>query len=358
MFLSDDRRDAFLPLSATGMPAEAIRRLEALGVTTLEELRDTWTYGNRQLLTDYLGESPVRFTMVRPSATLSRSEAASGPGESVNLLASGPVRPLVRHARGLALSSTQLKRRAEAPPPVALAGRRGGRSIEPGRVSLIDRFPAIRDQGQRGTCVAFASMAYLEFHLAGGSAKASRQSEQFLYWACKELDGTTNEGTTLAAARKALKTYGVCRNATWKYEPMPIASNEGQGPPPARAVAEAKGMKWSKAKEQKPDDVDALRAHLDQGRPVVLGVLTFPTWNFPVVADTGEINLPVPLTQPDGGHAICLVGYELRPNAPGGGVFLFRNSWGKTWAGKGRYKAGYGTLFFEYVRQYAVEAYF
>ncbi len=124
-------------------------------------------------------------------------------------------------------------------------------------------------------------------------------------------------------------------------------------------MAEAKKTTWSEAKEQKqPGDVDALRALLDQGRPVVIGVLTFPTWDFPSVADTGEITLPLPLSVHDGGHAICLVGYELRPNAPGGGVFLFRNSWGNKWGGKSRYKAGYGTLFFEYVRQYAVQAYF
>ena len=340
------------------MPAEAVRRLEALGLTTLEELRDTWTYGNRQLLTDYLGESPVRFTMVRPSRRCRGVAAATGPGESINLMAAGTARPLVRHARGLALSPAQLKRRAEAPEPVTLAGRRGGRSSAPGAVSLIDRFPAVRDQGQRGTCVAFASMAYLEFHLSGEAAKTPRRSEQFLYWACKEIDDKPNlEGTDLVAARKALKTYGVCLNATWKYQPLPIGPTEGQGPPPPKAVSEAKKTQWSNAKDHAPGDVDALRGQLDQGRPIVLGVLTFPNWDFPSVADTGEINLPLPLSQPDGGHAICLVGYELRPNAPGGGVFLFRNSWGKKWAAGSRHQAGYGTLFFEYVRQYALAAY-
>src|ERR1700722_2354540 len=34
--------------------------------------------------------------------------------------------------------------------------------------------------------------------------------------------------------------------------------------------------------------------------------------DIPSTADTGEINLPLPLSQPDGGHAVCLVGYELR----------------------------------------------
>lgn len=209
MFLNDDRRDEFLSLSATGMPGEAVRRLEALGITTLEELRDTWTYGNRQLLTDYLGESPVRFTMVRPSAALTRGAASSGPGNSVNLLGSGPVRPLVRHARGLALSSTQVKRRAEAPEPVALGGSRGAKSAGTKVVSLINRFPAVRHQGQRGTCVAFASMAYLEFHLANGSARNPRRSEQFFYWACKAVEGTTNEGTTLAMAQGLQEARGV-----------------------------------------------------------------------------------------------------------------------------------------------------
>ena len=358
MFLTDERREAYLPLRKTPIPAQAVRRLEALGITTLEELRDTWTYGNRQLLTDYLGESPVRFTMVRPRAKLTRSAAASGPGQSVNLLASGRVQPLVRHARGLAVSSTQLKQLAEAPPPGPLTDRRGGRAAEPGLVSLIDRCPAVRDQGQRGTCVAFATVAYLEYYLAVSSTKIPRRSEQFFYWACKEVDGMPTEGTTLATARKALKTHGVCLNATWKYEAMPIGPTEGQGPPPAKAVAEAKATKWSKAKDHSPGEIEALRTQLNQGRPVVLGVRTFSNWDIPSAADTGEINLPLPLSQPDGGHAVCLVGYELRPNAPGGGVFLFRNSWGKTWAARSRYKAGYGTLFFEYVRQHAVESYY
>jgi hypothetical protein len=38
-------------------------------------------------------------------------------------------------------------------------------------------------------------------------------------------------------------------------------------------------------------------------------------------------------------------------------VFLFRNSWSKSWAAGSQYGAGYGTLFFEYVRQYTLEAY-
>jgi hypothetical protein len=358
MLLSDERRDEFLPLSETGMPADALRRLEALGITTLEELRDTWTYGNRQLLTDYLGESPVRFTMFRPSPGLTRGAAAAGPGKSINLSAAGPARPLVKRARGLALTAAQRKRQAVAPEPISLAGRRGGGAVAAAPITLIDRFPAVRDQGQRGTCVAFASAAYLEYHLTSASAEAPRRSEQFLYWACKETDGAPDaEGTTLAAVRKVLKQKGACLNKTWKYQPQPIGPTEGQGPPPNGAVSEAKMTRWSNAKDCKAGDLAAIRAILDEGRPVVLGVETYSNWDFPTVADTGEITMPLPGSRPDGGHAICVVGYEARPGVPGGGVLIFRNSWGKTWAQQCRYRPGYGTLFYEYVRLYAVDAY-
>ena len=52
-------------------------------------------------------------------------------------------------------------------------------------------------------------MAYVEFHLAAGSAKAPRQSEQFFYWACKEVDGTPTEGTTLATAQGTEDVWGL-----------------------------------------------------------------------------------------------------------------------------------------------------
>ena len=181
MFMNDERRDLFLPLAHTSIPEAAVQRLEAPGITTLEELRDTWTFGNRQLLTDYLGESPLRFTLNRPAPALTRSAVAAGPGESVNLMAAGPVRPLVKHPRGLALSLAQRKVPASEPEPVPLAGRRTAKTAAGKSVSLIGQFPAVRNQGQRGTCVAFATAAYLEFHLSG-VARPGRpvRSEQFL----------------------------------------------------------------------------------------------------------------------------------------------------------------------------------
>ena len=61
----------------------------------------------------------------------------------------------------------------------------------PNSVRLTDRMPPVRDRGQRGTCVAFGSVALREYLLGS----QDDFSEQFLYWACKELDGHPGPGT-------------------------------------------------------------------------------------------------------------------------------------------------------------------
>jgi C1A family cysteine protease len=105
-------------------------------------------------------------------------------------------------------------------------------------------------------------------------------------------------------------------------------------------------------------DIDGLCNRLDAKEPIVFSVRTFRNWDFQVVHETGEIAMPLPGSTPDGGHAIVLVGYELNPISPGGGAFIFRNSWGKDWGRmRGRHGGGYGTLFFDYVRDNALEGY-
>ena len=47
-----------------------------------------------------------------------------------------------------------------------------------------------------------------------------------------------------------------------------------------------------------------------------------------------------------------------RSDPDGGGAFLIRNSWGTACAKpSGRFSPGYGTLFFEYIQKYAIEAF-
>ena len=67
-----------------------------------------------------------------------------------------------------------------------------------------------------------------------------------------------------------------------------------------------------------------------------------------------------------GGHAICLYGYCDTPfkgkdYREGGGYFIFRNSWGESWASNNndpelRIRKGYGVLPYEYVRLFGIDA--
>jgi hypothetical protein len=354
MILTESRRDTYLPLVEAGVPESALERLAALGITTLEELRDLWTYGERQLLVDYLADSPIRFVSYPPPAGVSRGKAASGPGTSINLLAASPAPPLVKRPRGVTLTTAQRRQEALPPLPVPLDKHRAGTVT-----SLVDRFPPARDQFQRGTCVAFASIAYLEFHLYDASPKTQHHAEQFVYWACKELDGLGQvEGTYVRIALQVLRTRGACLAKTWPYEPLPVGPTEGQGPPRNGAEEEANRHTWAAARKMAATNVQRLRERIDQQQPVVLSVKTFPCWDHPAVESTGEVPLPVPGTRPDGGHAVCVVGYELRDDIAGGGAFVFRNSWGRKWARrKGRFGEGYGTLAFDYVTKYGLEAF-
>ena len=51
------------------------------------------------------------------------------------------------------------------------------------------------------------------------------------------------------------------------------------------------------------------------------------------------------------GHSIALVGYEDDPAKPGGGTYLFRNSFGPAWGNH-----GYGVMSYAYARAYANDA--
>jgi Papain family cysteine protease len=354
MVRNGKRDDDFLPLQDCRLPKLALERLAALGINAAEEVRDYWAYGNRQLLSDYLGESPVQL-----AASASRARGARGIPRDQDFLNALMIRKppaLVMKPRGLALTAAQKSRPAEAPEPVRLS-----RSRQPAKpkVCLIDRFPAARDQRERGTCVAFATVAYLEYHLYKRPRRRKHHSEQFLFWACKQCDRRPKKDDTyLKHAQQALKTWGVCLHETWPYNGS-LQARVDQGPPPPGSEEQARKYIWPETRGLDTLVIAELRESLDEGNPVVLGVITHPNWDFPTVFDTGKVTMPLPGMRPDGGHAVCLVGYEENKRFPGGGAFIFRNSWGERWArAHPRYgEGGYGTLFFEYVLRYGTEAF-
>ncbi|MCK5861565.1 MAG: C1 family peptidase [Candidatus Hydrogenedentes bacterium] len=228
----------------------------------------------------------------------------------------------------------------------------------PDTVRLMDKMQPVRNQGERGTCVAFATVALREFLLGG----QDDLSEQFLYWACKELDGQPDPGTFVHTAMSALAEYGVCPESDWSYNPNQT-TNEGQGPPTPQALHISRTFRLKSARTVEPDLVPHYKSILagdngNNGMPVTFGTLVFNSWYMSAETHrTGKITLPLPGEAPAGGHAWCVVGYVDDSDVPGGGYFIIRNSWGSDWAPDSPEAAGHAMMPYAYVEGFAMEAF-
>src|SRR4051812_8459350 len=80
----------------------------------------------------------------------------------------------------------------------------------------------VKDQGDRPTCVAFATTSFHELRCPSMIAEKGGielvLSEEFLFYGCKQRDGLVNvKGTTVAAAGKWLAAEGQCRAELHPY---------------------------------------------------------------------------------------------------------------------------------------------
>ncbi len=230
----------------------------------------------------------------------------------------------------------------------------------PSEVNLIPQMTSIRNQGNRGTCVAFAAVAVREF-LTGSKTDLS---EQYLYWWCDGHDSVPEEpGTTVEMGFNGLFQNGVCLEKTWRYNPNPIGGNEGQGPPPTVAAEEASKYKILKIVDLDENSIQELKVCLQgttevPGKPITFSVPVYNSWlKSMAVTLSGQITMPLPGEEIVGGHAMVLVGYQDDASVPGGGFFIIRNSWGNSWAEKSEYGSGYGTIPYRYITDYCWEAF-
>ena len=212
------------------------------------------------------------------------------------------------------------------------------------RVDLRDRQLPVRDQGHRGTCVAFAASAGHETACHDGEVLCV----EFLHWAAKRRDGLPKnaEGTTLVAAAEALAKVGQPPESAWPYDDGRDQRAAGYCPPHgACTAARARRLERGTAMSAAPA---ALRSSLDAEQAVLLGVRLYATWHN--VAPDGLIEMPASGAADLGGHAVLVVGYRDGEGA-GGGRFIIKNSWGRGWGDD-----GYGYLPYAYVAVHGVGA--
>mgnify|MGYP000870397804 FL=1 len=184
----------------------------------------------------------------------------------------------------------------------------------------------VRDQGQYGTCVGFASAAVKDSH------EGLITSPLYIYANAKKLDGIPNqEGTYCRTAMSVLLNKGVCPEDTLPYNQM-----RWPNLPTPTATADSEALAYRVKAYASVLSIDEVKQSIVRDGPVLAAVLVCDSF---VNAKDGYIPLPGSEGKADyirGGHAVCVVGYDDDlAHGPYRGYFEVKNSWGPNWGQEG-----------------------
>lgn len=146
-------------------------------------------------------------------------------------------------------------------------------------------------------------------------------------------EGTPTEdaGATIRGAVQAAAKHGCVDETIYPYRPESFAAT-----PPAAVVAAASAHKVVSYHSIADGDVDGAKAMLAAGYLVGFGFEVYSYFMSQDMATKGFLNPPKASETFEGGHAVCLVGYDDSTRA-----FLVRNSWGTGWGLSGYFWMSY-----------------
>lgn len=189
-------------------------------------------------------------------------------------------------------------------------------------VDLRAHFGAVRDQGDRPTCLAFAAS---DAHAACRPHWEPLSSEYAFFYAQKRAGQPPDRGTYLEPMLEALRLDGQPLEQSWPYLASLPADLTNYTPP--ATVSEVFGRDGGRQNI----GFDRIIGALDCGKPVItLMKLTMTFFQSPGqgVIDyvDGDDVFPVPR------HAVIAVGHGSTGSTD---VVLVRNSWGPSWGQDG-----------------------
>jgi len=217
----------------------------------------------------------------------------------------------------------------------------------------LQRFaPAVGNQGQQGSCVAWSS-AYgartiLESARTGMTGDQLKFSPAFLY---NQIGLEGCQGSYIIKAMEFMTNKGAV-----PYDVFPYTDQDCTRQPDRQQLREAEHFKMrgfnrlSDGDRNNVLDLRAIKENLAQGAPVVIGMMVGESFMQPMMgqdvwnpADGDESQMGF------GGHAMCVVGYDDKKY---GGAFLIMNSWGPEWGNN-----GFAWVRYSHFRYFVREAY-
>jgi C1A family cysteine protease len=188
-------------------------------------------------------------------------------------------------------------------------------------VDLRDGIPPIGDQGNLGSCTAWATLAAYRWQLRqqGGLALDFDGSELAQYYWTRLIEHTTHEdaGASIRDSIKAVVQHGMAPETDWPYDVSKFAHA-----PSARARKDA-ALHQALQYESVPVDLYAIKRAVAAKLPVIIGVSVYSSFESDRVATTGSVPVPSPDESLLGGHAMLICGYIDSMQCA-----IVRNQWG------------------------------
>jgi histolysain len=191
----------------------------------------------------------------------------------------------------------------------------------PSSVDWRSKMPAVRDQGQCGSCYSFGSLACLEGRLIifKGASSSINLAEQQIVDCSQSYGNNGCEGGTGSAVYNYIAKYGVTTESNYPYT---------QSVGTCKSVSAYAKVSGSKSTGRK--DCNALKENLAEA-PVDVSIdassVAFQLYKSGVYTDTKCKNDLFSLN-----HEVCAVGYG---SSSGKNYIIVRNSWGTSWGMSG-----------------------
>lgn len=202
-------------------------------------------------------------------------------------------------------------------------------SAPPGRqfqsIDLRAWMPPIRDQGQEGSCTAFAGTRLLSWLFNRFKKQELIFSPQFLYRAERIIEGDTEQdnGAQSRTMMAVMCDTGVCLESS-----LPYSDSGWKIPTTHTQLAEA--QQYRIGAFHRIPDLDTLRSVLNSGYPASLAITVYESFESAAVAQNGRVPIPHPNEALLGYHEVCVAGMDEHSRC-----LLVANSWGPSWGDGG-----------------------